>query len=165
MFVCVQRMRIAVQSTSILQCKYSPRHVSLVASCKQKKRCKSDMACHRILRNSTQPTSHPPPSSPPHTKIHTTTQVIKPIGQGAYGIVCSAMDRRTQKLVAIKKIPDAFAHATGIRQSLYRPGPEIAWTLVSLPAPRWSRIPNHQEMGYEGPAGRAGNLMGVRLRA
>lgn len=38
--------------------------------------------------------------------------VIKPIGQGAYGIVCSATDRRTQRHVAIKKITDAFAHAT-----------------------------------------------------
>ena len=44
--------------------------------------------------------------------------VIKPIGQGAYGIVCSATDRRTQRNVAIKKITDAFGHPTETKRTL-----------------------------------------------
>jgi len=35
-------------------------------------------------------------------------QPLKPIGRGAYGVVCSALDRSTGRKVAIKKIPNAF---------------------------------------------------------
>jgi serine/threonine protein kinase len=35
-------------------------------------------------------------------------QPKKPIGRGAYGIVCSAIDKTTGRQVAIKKIPNAF---------------------------------------------------------
>jgi len=33
---------------------------------------------------------------------------LKPLGRGAYGVVCSGLDRITNKKVAIKKIPKAF---------------------------------------------------------
>jgi len=35
-------------------------------------------------------------------------QFIRQIGYGAYGVVCSAMDKKTNKKVAIKKVPNAF---------------------------------------------------------
>jgi len=35
-------------------------------------------------------------------------QFIKQIGYGAYGVVCSALDKTTNKKVAIKKVPNAF---------------------------------------------------------
>ena len=35
-------------------------------------------------------------------------ELIKPIGQGAYGVVISALDKRTGKKVAIKKVTKAF---------------------------------------------------------
>lgn len=36
-------------------------------------------------------------------------EYIKVIGQGAYGVVCSSMDRIKNRKVAIKKVPNAFA--------------------------------------------------------
>jgi mitogen-activated protein kinase 1/3 len=36
-------------------------------------------------------------------------EYIKVIGQGAYGVVCSAMDKLKNRKVAIKKVPNAFA--------------------------------------------------------
>mmetsp|Transcript_39485 Transcript_39485/g.63300 ORF Transcript_39485/g.63300 Transcript_39485/m.63300 type:complete len:90 (+) Transcript_39485:224-493(+) len=33
---------------------------------------------------------------------------LNPIGHGAYGVVCSAVDQTNDKKVAIKKIPNAF---------------------------------------------------------
>ena len=33
---------------------------------------------------------------------------LKPLGRGAYGVVCSAMDKVSNRKVAIKKIPKAF---------------------------------------------------------
>ncbi|EKX35254.1 hypothetical protein GUITHDRAFT_80002 [Guillardia theta CCMP2712] len=44
--------------------------------------------------------------------------VIKPIGQGAYGIVCSATNQRTGKNVAIKKIANAFEHVIDTKRTL-----------------------------------------------
>jgi mitogen-activated protein kinase 1/3 len=35
-------------------------------------------------------------------------EFIKQIGYGAYGVVCSAFDKKTNKKVAIKKVPNAF---------------------------------------------------------
>lgn len=35
-------------------------------------------------------------------------EYIKQIGHGAYGVVCSAFDRRTNRKVAIKKVTNAF---------------------------------------------------------
>jgi len=35
-------------------------------------------------------------------------QYIKQIGYGAYGVVCSALDKKTNTKVAIKKVPNAF---------------------------------------------------------
>mmetsp|Transcript_10804 Transcript_10804/g.37522 ORF Transcript_10804/g.37522 Transcript_10804/m.37522 type:complete len:368 (+) Transcript_10804:260-1363(+) len=43
---------------------------------------------------------------------------IKPIGKGAYGVVCSARDNQTEQKVAIKKIAKAFDNATDARRTL-----------------------------------------------
>lgn len=58
-----------------------------------------------------------PPNKPNRVKFETggTTfivddryEFIKQIGHGAYGVVCSAFDKRTNKKVAIKKVTNAF---------------------------------------------------------
>jgi mitogen-activated protein kinase 1/3 len=43
---------------------------------------------------------------------------IKPIGKGAYGVVCSARDTETGTKVAIKKIANAFDNVTDARRTL-----------------------------------------------
>eukprot|EP00850_Spirogloea_muscicola_P024958 SM001846S03856 [mRNA] locus=s1846:360:1941:- [translate_table: standard] len=43
---------------------------------------------------------------------------IKPIGKGAYGVVCSARNAETGEKVAIKKIANAFENATDARRTL-----------------------------------------------
>jgi len=43
---------------------------------------------------------------------------IKPIGKGAYGVVCSAKNSETGEKVAIKKISNAFDNATDARRTL-----------------------------------------------
>ncbi|KAJ4459676.1 putative Extracellular signal-regulated kinase 1 [Paratrimastix pyriformis] len=45
-------------------------------------------------------------------------KIIRPIGKGAYGVVVSAKDTRTGEKVAIKKIPNAFAHQTDTKRTL-----------------------------------------------
>lgn len=42
----------------------------------------------------------------------------KAIGRGAYGIVCSAVDKVTGELVAIKKISETFRHNLDARRTL-----------------------------------------------
>uniref|UniRef100_A0A7S1TCU8 mitogen-activated protein kinase n=1 Tax=Compsopogon caeruleus TaxID=31354 RepID=A0A7S1TCU8_9RHOD len=44
--------------------------------------------------------------------------LIKPIGQGAYGIVCSAHDNETGNKVAIKKISGIFENAVDCKRTL-----------------------------------------------
>ena len=44
--------------------------------------------------------------------------LIKPIGHGAYGVVCSALDNLTGEKVAIKKINKAFEHLTDTKRTL-----------------------------------------------
>ena len=44
--------------------------------------------------------------------------LIKPIGHGAYGVVCSALDNQTGEKVAIKKINKAFDHLTDTKRTL-----------------------------------------------
>ena len=44
--------------------------------------------------------------------------LIKPIGHGAYGVVCSAQDNLTGEKVAIKKINKAFEHLTDTKRTL-----------------------------------------------
>jgi len=44
--------------------------------------------------------------------------LIKPIGHGAYGVVCSALDNLTGEKVAIKKINKAFDHLTDTKRTL-----------------------------------------------
>uniref|UniRef100_A0A7S1AP63 Mitogen-activated protein kinase n=1 Tax=Noctiluca scintillans TaxID=2966 RepID=A0A7S1AP63_NOCSC len=45
-------------------------------------------------------------------------KVLEPIGQGAYGVVCSAKDEAEGETVAIKKIEDAFGHLTFAKRTL-----------------------------------------------
>ncbi|PKI36887.1 hypothetical protein CRG98_042729 [Punica granatum] len=41
---------------------------------------------------------------------------LKPLGAGAYGVVCSALDKKTNKKVAVKKISKLFEdHTTAVR--------------------------------------------------
>ena len=44
--------------------------------------------------------------------------LMKPIGHGAYGVVCSAVDNTTGEKVAIKKINKAFEHLTDTKRTL-----------------------------------------------
>jgi mitogen-activated protein kinase 1/3 len=40
--------------------------------------------------------------------VDTKYSPLKPLGRGAYGVVCSALDKQSNRKVAIKKIPKAF---------------------------------------------------------
>ena len=44
--------------------------------------------------------------------------MVKPIGKGAYGVVCSAHDTRTKEIVAIKKIAGAFDNSIDAKRTL-----------------------------------------------
>ena len=68
-----------------------------------------------------------PPSVPTRRARRTTAwrfdvdaryTLIKPIGHGAYGVVCSALDNQTGEKVAIKKINKAFDHLTDTKRTL-----------------------------------------------
>lgn len=45
-------------------------------------------------------------------------QPIKPLGKGAYGVVCSAKDSKSGHKRAIKKITQAFENSTDARRTL-----------------------------------------------
>mmetsp|Transcript_6478 Transcript_6478/g.11940 ORF Transcript_6478/g.11940 Transcript_6478/m.11940 type:complete len:390 (+) Transcript_6478:62-1231(+) len=45
-------------------------------------------------------------------------KLVKPIGHGAYGVVCSAINTKTGKRVAIKKITKAFLNLTETKRTL-----------------------------------------------
>jgi len=45
-------------------------------------------------------------------------QVLEPVGQGAYGIVCAAQDDENGEHIAIKKIENVFEHITFIKRTL-----------------------------------------------
>jgi len=44
--------------------------------------------------------------------------VLEPVGQGAYGVVCSAQDEERHESVAVKKIENAFEHLTFAKRTL-----------------------------------------------
>mmetsp|Transcript_51994 Transcript_51994/g.145964 ORF Transcript_51994/g.145964 Transcript_51994/m.145964 type:complete len:403 (-) Transcript_51994:72-1280(-) len=44
--------------------------------------------------------------------------VLEPVGQGAYGVVCSAQDEEERVTVAVKKIENAFEHLTFAKRTL-----------------------------------------------
>jgi mitogen-activated protein kinase 1/3/mitogen-activated protein kinase 6 len=44
--------------------------------------------------------------------------VLEPVGQGAYGVVCSAYDEEQRETVAIKKVENAFEHLTFAKRTL-----------------------------------------------
>ncbi|ELP93442.1 mitogen-activated protein kinase, putative [Entamoeba invadens IP1] len=50
-------------------------------------------------------------------KILTKYDIIQKIGKGAYGVVWKAVDRKTQEVVALKKIFDAFQNATDAQRT------------------------------------------------
>jgi len=50
--------------------------------------------------------------------VDTKYQPLKPLGRGAYGVVCSAIDRTNDRKVAIKKIPKAFEDMTDAKRIL-----------------------------------------------
>eukprot|EP00824_Muranothrix_gubernata_P011522 TRINITY_DN24975_c0_g1_i1.p1 TRINITY_DN24975_c0_g1~~TRINITY_DN24975_c0_g1_i1.p1 ORF type:complete len:389 (+),score=81.33 TRINITY_DN24975_c0_g1_i1:90-1256(+) len=50
--------------------------------------------------------------------VDTRYTLIKPIGHGAYGVVCSAKDNERGEKVAIKKITKAFEHLTDTKRTL-----------------------------------------------
>lgn len=43
---------------------------------------------------------------------------VKPLGMGSYGVVCSALNRKSGEMVAIKKILDVFEHPTTALRTL-----------------------------------------------
>lgn len=45
-------------------------------------------------------------------------EILNPVGTGAYGLVCEALDTTTGEKVAIKKIERAFEHATFTKRTL-----------------------------------------------
>ncbi|KAL4859014.1 Proton/sulfate cotransporter 2 [Chlorella vulgaris] len=51
-------------------------------------------------------------------EVPSSYQLVKPIGKGAYGIVCAAVDTRTNQQVAIKKIGDIFSNPLDARRTL-----------------------------------------------
>jgi len=54
------------------------------------------------------------------TQFETPSQftIVEPVGQGAYGVVCSAQDEVNNERVAIKKIENAFEHVTFTKRTL-----------------------------------------------
>ena len=75
-------------------------------------------------------------------------RLISPIGQGAYGVVCSAEDTRTGDKVAIKKITKGHTHThthspTTLAPPLPSPPPSPAhpFPLSSLPPPSSLPLP------------------------
>jgi len=44
--------------------------------------------------------------------------VLEPVGQGAYGVVCSGQDKEKGEQIAIKKIENAFEHLTFAKRTL-----------------------------------------------
>jgi len=54
------------------------------------------------------------------TKFEAPTRYVvkEPVGQGAYGVVCSAEDEERREPVAIKKIENAFEHLTFAKRTL-----------------------------------------------
>lgn len=44
--------------------------------------------------------------------------VVDSVGQGAYGVVCAAQDKKSKSMVAIKKIENVFEHSTFTKRTL-----------------------------------------------
>ena len=51
-------------------------------------------------------------------EVDTRFTLVKPIGKGAYGVVCSALDTSTNERVAIKKISNAFDNYIDAKRTL-----------------------------------------------
>ncbi len=66
-------------------------------------------------------------------------EVLNRLGRGAYGIVWKAMDKKRKKVIALKKIFDAFHNSTDAQRTFR----EIMLLRVSpLPPPPLSLPPN-----------------------
>ena len=49
--------------------------------------------------------------------IYKKFEILQKLGQGAYGIVWKAIDRKTKQVVALKKVFDAFHNATDAQRT------------------------------------------------
>ena len=56
-------------------------------------------------------------------------EFIKQIGHGAYGVVCSALNKQTKTKVAIKKVPNAFEDLIDAKRIL-REIKLLSWLLI-----------------------------------
>ena len=75
--------------------------------------------CRRPLHNSAKMSAiHSFMVSGARFDVDSRYTLIKPIGSGAYGVVCSAQDNQTGEKVAIKKINKAFEHLTDTKRTL-----------------------------------------------
>ncbi len=54
----------------------------------------------------------------PRAQLPSHYQPLKPIGKGAYGVVCSAVDSRTGERVAVKRISGAFDNSVDAKRTL-----------------------------------------------
>lgn len=51
------------------------------------------------------------------THVHEKYQIVEKLGMGAYGIVWKAIRRKTNKVVALKKVFDAFHNKTDAQRT------------------------------------------------
>lgn len=55
---------------------------------------------------------------PPFRQLPSHYQPLKPIGKGAYGVVCSAVNNKTGERVAVKRISGAFDNTVDAKRTL-----------------------------------------------
>ena len=84
-------------------------------------------------------------------KVGTRYELIRVIGKGSFSVVCLARDKKTQELVAMKKIQDVFVHKTNaknvirevyIQRRLRHPNVVELKDLFMMPSPtgRWKMV-------------------------
>jgi len=82
---------------------------------------------HSQSQSASAPPTHPAPAQRQHVSflvcgtrfdVDRKYKLIKPIGTGAYGVVCSAENLETKEKVAIKKITKAFANLIETKRTL-----------------------------------------------
>jgi len=68
-----------------------------------------------VYENATFPRSH---TQRPLLQIDSRYRPVKPVGRGAYGVVCSAFDTITQELVAVKRVSEALCNSLDAKRML-----------------------------------------------